>query len=73
MTVYFQARFILEKIKGNIVMENKKKRVIVDRLIELKFDPDPVKKWKEDQKKRVGLFLSLLLLHANQKHSYYTI
>ncbi|GMT15036.1 hypothetical protein PFISCL1PPCAC_6333, partial [Pristionchus fissidentatus] len=47
-----QARFILAKIKGEIVMENKKKAAIVEQLIKKGFDPDPVKKWKEDQKKK---------------------
>lgn len=46
----------MEKIKGEIVLENKKKRFIVDKLIERGFDPDPVKKWKDEQKKRVRLF-----------------
>ncbi|VDO55007.1 unnamed protein product [Haemonchus placei] len=47
-----QARFILAKIKGEIVMENKKKQNIVEQLIKKGFDPDPVKKWKELQKKK---------------------
>jgi DNA topoisomerase-2 len=46
-----QARFILEKIKGDIVLENKKKSAIVAKLIERHYDPDPVKKWKETQRK----------------------
>ncbi|KAF8363065.1 top-2 [Pristionchus pacificus] len=47
-----QARFILAKIKGEIVMENKKKASIVEQLIKKDFEPDPVKKWKEEQKKK---------------------
>ena len=47
-----QARFILAKVNGEIVMENKKKKVIVARLVEMKFDPDPVKVWKEEQRKK---------------------
>ncbi|XGW08821.1 hypothetical protein V3C99_011270 [Haemonchus contortus] len=47
-----QARFILAKIKGEIVMENKKKQNIVEQLVKKGFDPDPVKKWKELQKKK---------------------
>ncbi|ETN77909.1 DNA gyrase/topoisomerase IV, A subunit [Necator americanus] len=47
-----QARFILAKIKGEILMENKKKAAIVEQLIKKGFDPDPVKKWKELQKKK---------------------
>ncbi|CCD73727.1 DNA topoisomerase-like protein cin-4 [Caenorhabditis elegans] len=45
-----QARFILATINNKIVLENKKKTAIVDVLIKMKFDADPVKKWKEDQK-----------------------
>jgi len=48
-----QARFIMEKIDGTIVMENKKKKYIVDKLVEGKYDPDPVKLWKEAERKRV--------------------
>ncbi|VDP04965.1 unnamed protein product [Heligmosomoides polygyrus] len=47
-----QARFILAKIKGEIVMENKRKAAIVDQLIKKGFDPDPIKKWKDLQKKK---------------------
>ncbi|CEF65604.1 DNA topoisomerase 2-beta [Strongyloides ratti] len=47
-----QARFIVCKIKGEIVMENRKKKNIVDQLIKEKFDPDPVKAWKDYCKKR---------------------
>uniref|UniRef100_A0AC35UG86 DNA topoisomerase 2 n=1 Tax=Rhabditophanes sp. KR3021 TaxID=114890 RepID=A0AC35UG86_9BILA len=45
-----QARFILEKIKGDIVMENKKKKDIVELLIKKKYDRDPVKLWKDEIK-----------------------
>ena len=48
-----KARFILEKIENKIQLENKKKKVIVQQLIENKYDPDPIKKWKEEQKKKV--------------------
>ncbi|WKX97267.1 hypothetical protein Q1695_013154 [Nippostrongylus brasiliensis] len=47
-----QARFIVAKIKGEIVMENKKKAYIVQQLVQRGFDPDPVKKWKELQRKK---------------------
>lgn len=50
----FQARFILAKINGEIVMENKKKANIIEQLIKHKFDPDPVKKWKDEQKKKMA-------------------
>uniref|UniRef100_A0A0K0F8B8 DNA topoisomerase 2 n=1 Tax=Strongyloides venezuelensis TaxID=75913 RepID=A0A0K0F8B8_STRVS len=47
-----QARFIVAKIKGEIVMENRKKKNIVDQLIKEKFDPDPVKAWRDYCKKK---------------------
>ncbi|KAM3718770.1 DNA topoisomerase 2 top-2 [Dirofilaria immitis] len=47
-----QARFILAKIKGEILIENKRKAAIVEQLVKKGFDPDPVKRWKEWQRKR---------------------
>ncbi|VBB31474.1 unnamed protein product [Acanthocheilonema viteae] len=47
-----QARFILGKIKGEILIENKRKAAIVEQLVKKGFDPDPVKRWKELQRKR---------------------
>ena len=41
-----QARFILEKLAGDLPIENKKKSLIVSMLISKKFDSDPVKKWQ---------------------------
>merc|ERR1712156_446801 len=46
-----QARFILEKCDGSLVIENKKKKVMIADLIRKNFDPDPVKKWKAAQDK----------------------
>merc|ERR1712008_621554 len=40
-----QARFILEKCDGKLVIENKKKKVIVEELLKRGYDPDPVKAW----------------------------
>lgn len=48
----FQARFILAKIKGEILIENKRKAAIVNQLVKMGFEPDPVKQWKVLQKKR---------------------
>ncbi|KAK0396121.1 hypothetical protein QR680_001575 [Steinernema hermaphroditum] len=47
-----QARFILAKINKEIIMENRRKSDIVEQLVKQKYDPDPVKKWKEQQKKK---------------------
>ena len=46
-----QARFILEKCDGSLVVENKKKKNMIAELQRKNFDPDPVKKWKTDQAK----------------------
>jgi DNA topoisomerase-2 len=43
------SRFILEKCDGSLVIENKKKKLMVQELIRKGFDPDPVKKWKANQ------------------------
>ncbi|KAK7507966.1 hypothetical protein BaRGS_00000931 [Batillaria attramentaria] len=45
------ARFILEKIEGKITIENKPKREIIQMLVRRGYDSDPVKAWKEAQKK----------------------
>jgi len=42
-----QARFILEKCKGDIRIENKKKKVMIEELVRKKYDSDPVKAWKK--------------------------
>lgn len=41
-----QARFILEKIDGKVVIENRSKRDVVTTLVERGFRSDPVKAWK---------------------------
>ncbi|XP_021068384.1 DNA topoisomerase 2-alpha [Mus pahari] len=46
-----QARFILEKIDGKIVIENKPKKELIKVLIERGYDSDPVKAWREAQQK----------------------
>jgi DNA topoisomerase-2 len=43
-----QARFILMKINGEIIIENKRKSAIVEQLIRHNFKPDPVKVWKDE-------------------------
>ncbi|XP_059098598.1 DNA topoisomerase 2-alpha-like [Tigriopus californicus] len=45
-----QARFILEKCDGTLVVENKKRKAMIDELHRKGFDSDPVKKWKIAQK-----------------------
>ncbi|XP_058862634.1 DNA topoisomerase 2-alpha-like [Acipenser ruthenus] len=48
-----QARFILEKIEGTLVIENKPKKELIRMLQEMGYDSDPVKAWKEAQEKSV--------------------
>ncbi|XP_064030323.1 DNA topoisomerase 2-alpha [Pogoniulus pusillus] len=46
-----QARFILEKIDGKIVIENKPKKELIQLLVQRGYESDPVKAWKESQNK----------------------
>ncbi|XP_009327895.1 PREDICTED: DNA topoisomerase 2-alpha [Pygoscelis adeliae] len=46
-----QARFILEKIDGKIVIENKPKKELIQVLIQRGYESDPGKAWKESQNK----------------------
>ncbi|TKS89985.1 DNA topoisomerase 2-alpha [Collichthys lucidus] len=46
-----QARFILEKIQGTLVIENKPKKELIRMLQEMGYDSDPVKAWKLAQEK----------------------
>ncbi|XP_060111232.1 DNA topoisomerase 2-alpha [Heteronotia binoei] len=46
-----QARFILEKIDGKIVIENKPKKELIKVLIARGYESDPLKSWKESQQK----------------------
>ncbi|XP_022098408.1 DNA topoisomerase 2-alpha-like isoform X2 [Acanthaster planci] len=46
-----QARFIMEKIEGTVVIENKKKKEMISTLVHRGYDSDPVKIWKEAQNK----------------------
>ncbi|CAL8286093.1 unnamed protein product [Lota lota] len=45
-----QARFILEKIQGTLVIENKPKKELISMLQQMGYDSDPVKVWKSSQK-----------------------
>ncbi|XP_028674298.2 LOW QUALITY PROTEIN: DNA topoisomerase 2-alpha [Erpetoichthys calabaricus] len=46
-----QARFILEKIEGKLVIENKPKKELIQMLERMGYDSDPVKAWKKSQEK----------------------
>lgn len=45
----FQARFIIEKCDGSLVIENKKKKDMIAELHRKGYDSDPVKSWKKLQ------------------------
>jgi len=44
-----QARFIIEKCDGSLVVENKKKKSMMAELQRRNYDPDPVKRWRKTQ------------------------
>ncbi|MEQ2239902.1 DNA topoisomerase 2-alpha [Ilyodon furcidens] len=46
-----QARFILEKIQGTLIIENKPKKELIRMLQQMGYDSDPVKAWKQAQEK----------------------
>ncbi|TRY95796.1 hypothetical protein DNTS_008329 [Danionella cerebrum] len=50
-----QARFILEKIQGKLVIENKPKKELILMLQKMGYDSDPVKAWKDAQEKEEAL------------------
>merc|ERR1712110_787910 len=50
-----KARFIVEKCKGDITVENKKRKKMIAELIAKNYDPDPVKKWKKEHDKLMNL------------------
>lgn len=45
-----QARFILEKCNKTLTVENKKRKIMIDELIQRGYDPDPIVTWKEKMK-----------------------
>lgn len=47
-----KARFIMMKIRNEIHIENKRKAAIIEQLQKHEFKPDPVKRWKEEQKRK---------------------
>jgi len=55
MFVFWKLRFILEKCDGVLVIENKKKKVMIDELKKKGYDADPVKAWKIRQNRDEAL------------------
>ncbi|CAB3247791.1 unnamed protein product [Arctia plantaginis] len=50
-----QARFILEKCDKGLVVENKKRKVMVEELIKRGYAADPISEWKRRASKMQGL------------------
>lgn len=57
-----QARFILEKCDGTIVIENKKRKDMIAELIRREYESDPVIAWKLSQN-REEVLVSIAFLH----------
>lgn len=50
-----QARFILEKCDGTLVIENKKKKDMIAELVRRNYASDPVAAWKLSQNREEAL------------------
>lgn len=59
-----QARFILEKCDGTIVIENKKRKDMIAELIRREYESDPVIAWKLSQN-REEVLVSIAFLYQN--------
>ncbi|XP_012256449.2 DNA topoisomerase 2 isoform X2 [Athalia rosae] len=62
-----QARFILEKCDGDLVIENKKKKEMIAELVRRGYDSDPVVAWKLRQNREEAL--EEILQNANEENS----
>jgi len=47
-----QARFIKEKCDGTLVIENKKKKAMIEELVTKGYESDPIKAWKKAHEKK---------------------
>lgn len=56
-----QARFIVEKCDGTLVIENKKKKDMIAELVRRNYDSDPVVAWKLTQNREQVLVSGFLL------------
>ncbi|XP_047738579.1 DNA topoisomerase 2-alpha isoform X2 [Hyalella azteca] len=50
-----QARFIKEKCEGKLVVENKKRKDMINELITKGYESDPVKAWKKSQSREAAV------------------
>lgn len=60
-----QARFILEKCDGTIVIENRKKKDMIAELIRREYASDPVMVWKLSQNREEVLVSTAPLIQTN--------
>lgn len=58
---YLLCRFIVEKCDGKLVIENKKKKVMIEELVKSGYDSDPVKVWKVNTDKETALVSHIYL------------
>lgn len=67
-----QARFIVEKCDGTLVIENKKKKDMIAELIRRNYESDPLVAWKLSQNREQVLVSRFLLENSSQaqKESY---
>lgn len=61
-----QARFILEKCDGTLVIENKKKKDMIAELIRRNYESDPLVAWKLSQNREQVLVSRFLLENSSQ-------
>ena len=65
------ARFIVEKIEGNLKFENLKKADVIEFLLACNYDSDPIKKWKSRiYEKNKAHFLANNQKNANDSAEY---
>lgn len=60
----WKSRFIIEKCDGVLIVENKKKKVMIEELKRMGYDSDPVKAWKIRQNKDEALVSTHQLLYC---------
>jgi len=62
-----QARFIIEKCDGTLVVENKKKKDMIAELIRRNYDSDPVMAWKLAQNREQALVNKFLFTNLLER------
>lgn len=62
-----QARFIVEKCNGTLIIENKKKAKMIEELVKNGYASDPVKTWKAQQVKQGNMDEEEKEVHADEE------